>query len=68
MLDRGVIELGQSSWSSLVVLVTKKDGSTRLCVVNGVTKKDAYSLAQNDLTLDALTRLQYFSTVMYGKC
>ncbi len=28
MLDRGVIELYQSSWASPVVLLTKKDGST----------------------------------------
>ncbi len=29
MLDRGVIEPCQSSWVSLMVLVTKKDGTTR---------------------------------------
>ncbi len=48
MLDRGVIEPCQRSWASPVVLVTKKHGSTRLCVdhreLNNVTRKDAYPL------------------------
>ncbi len=57
MLDHGVIEPCQSSWASPVVLVTKKDGSTRFCVdyhkVNEVTHKDAYPLPRIDDTLDA---------------
>ncbi len=32
MLDRGVIEPCQNSCASPVVLVTKKDGSTRFCI------------------------------------
>ena len=67
MLDRGIIEPGQSSWASPVVLVTKKDGSTRFCVyywkVNEVTRKDAYLLLRIDETLDALWGSQYFSTL-----
>ena len=67
MLDRGVIEPCQSSWASPVVLVTKKDGSTRFCVdyrkVNEVTRKDAYPLPRIDDTLDALRGSQYFSTL-----
>ncbi len=67
MLDRGVIEPCQSSWASPVVLVTKKDGSTRFCMdyrkVNEVTHKDAYPLPRIDDTLNALRGSQYFSTL-----
>ncbi len=67
MLDRGVIEPCQSSWASPVVLVMKKDGTTRFCVdyrkLNGVTKKDAYPLPRTDDTLDALRGSVYFSTL-----
>ncbi len=67
MLDRGVIGPCQSSWASPVVLVTKKDGTTRFCVdyrkLNDVTKKDAYPLPRIDDTLDALHGSMYFSTL-----
>ncbi len=67
MLDRGVIEPCQSSWASPVILVTKKDGTTRFCVdyrkLNDETRKDAYPLPRIDNTLDALRGSQYFSTL-----
>ncbi len=67
MLDRGVIEPCQTSWASPVVLVTKKDGTTRFCVdyrkLNDITKKDAYPLPWIDDTLDALHGSTYFSTL-----
>ncbi len=67
MLDRGIIEPCQSSWASPVVLVAKKEGSTRFYVdyrkLNEVTRKDAYPLPRIDDTLDALRGFQYFSTL-----
>ena len=67
MLDRGVIEPCQSSWGSPVVLVTKTDGTPRLCIdyrkLNDVTRKDPYPLPRIDDTLDALRGLQYFSAL-----
>ncbi len=67
MLDQGVMELCQSSWASPVVLVTKKDGTTRFCVdyrkLNDVTQKDAYPQPRIDDTLDALCGSRYFITL-----
>ena len=65
MLDQGVIEPSNSAWSSNIVLVTKKDNSTRFCVdyrrLNDVTVKDAYPLPRVDECLDALSGSKWFS-------
>ena len=67
MLDLKQIRPSQSPWSSPVVLVTKKCGSTRLCIdyrqLNAVTVKDAYPLPRCDAVLDLLAGSQYFSTL-----
>eukprot|EP00731_Ephydatia_muelleri_P025190 Em0017g273a len=51
MLDKNAIEHSDSPWSSPIVLVKKKDGTTRFCVdyrkVNEVTRKDAYPLPRH---------------------
>ena len=58
MLQNGIIEPSVSPRSSPIVLVEKKDHSTRFCVdyraLNGVTRKDSYPLSNIQDCFDAL--------------
>ena len=67
MLTGGQIEPSDSPWASPVVLVTKKDGSTRFCVdyrrLNSLTVKDAYPLPRIDDLFRLLGNQQWFSTM-----
>ena len=67
MLEQGIVQPSQSPWSSPVVLVQKKDGSTRFCVdyrkLNNLTLKDSYPLPWIDESLDALRGSKWFSTL-----
>ena len=67
MLQLKVISESDSPWSSPIVLVTKKDGTTRFCVdyrkLNKVTIKDAYPLPQIDDILNKLYGAKYFCTL-----
>ena len=54
---RKLIEASDSPWVANVVLVSKKDGSKRLCIayqgLNAVAIKDAYRVARIDETIHA---------------
>ena len=67
MERQGIIEQSISPWSSPVVLVRKKDETTRFCVYyrrpNDVTRKDSFPLPHIDTTLDALNGSRWFSTL-----
>ena len=58
MLDLDIIQPSKSDWSAPVVLVGKKDGTSRFCVdfrkLNAITKKDAFPLLLIDQILDCL--------------
>ena len=57
-LDQGIVKNTNSPWESPVILVAKKDGSTRFCVdyrrLNSVTQMDTFPLPQVDDFLDLL--------------
>ena len=67
MLEKKVMEPSKSPWASPIVLVQKKDGTTRFCAdyqkLNDVTRKDAYPLPRIDTTLDTLAGSKWFSTL-----
>ena len=66
MLEAGVIRESNSPWSSPIVLVQKKDGSTRFCIdyrkLNNVTRKNSYPLPRIEDHLEAVQGKSWFCT------
>ena len=67
LLQKGLIKPSNSPWSSLVVVVERKNGKLRLCIdyrkLNNVTKKDSYPLPRIDDILETLSGSQWFSSL-----
>ena len=58
---KGVVSPSVSPWASPIVLVPKKDGTTRR--LNAITKKDVYPIPRIEDILDTLGRGRFFSTL-----
>lgn len=67
LLEAGIIEECESAWSAPVVLVSKKDGGTRLCVdyraLNAITVPVSYPLPRMDDLLHCTKKTFYMSTL-----
>ena len=67
LLTNNAIEPSDSSWSSPLLFVKKKDGGWRMCVdfrtVNAVTKKDAYPLPRINVLMQKLGNAKYLTKI-----
>jgi len=64
MLDGGIIRPSNSPYSAPIIMVSKKDGGSRMVVyyrkLNAQTRKDRYPLTRIDETIDSLHGAKIF--------
>ena len=67
ILDGGIIRPSNSPYSAPIIMVSKKDGRSRMVVdyrkLNAQTRKDRYPLPRIDETIDSLHGAKIFSTL-----
>ena len=67
MLESNVISPSNSAWNFPIVLVRKKDGTTRMCVdyrkLNAATSRPIFPIPNSEEIFDAVQGARYFSTI-----
>ena len=67
MVKCGIIQPSRSPWCALIVVVTKKNGTKRLCVdfkkLNNITVRDSYPFSRIEDVLNVLAGCLYFSAL-----
>ncbi len=67
MLETRAVRPSKSPWASPIVLVPKKDGTTRFCIdyrrLNSVTRKNSFPLPRISDVLESFSGKKYFSTL-----
>ena len=71
LIEAKVIRKCKSAWNAPLVLITKKDGSIRMCVdyrgLNAITEKVSFPMPDTRFLLDCLAGAKYFSSIDLGQ-
>ena len=71
LLESGVVEESSSEWASPIVVVSKKDGSNRICIdyrkLNVQAKFDAYPMPRINEMLDTIGQAKFLTTIDLAK-